>query len=616
VATVASTTISKFQHQADHCHYLQFYQADEQVLTINVGDYLHAGLQRGEGVLVIATPDHQRHFARQLRSLGIDVESAIEARRLLFLDAEEMLDRLIVDGELDWTCFERHIGAAIRQVEPTGEQLGRRAYGEMVGVLWKAENFAAAALLEDFWNRLLGAGGFKLFCAYPIDVFGAEFHTPPVADVLRAHTHLISAGENGAVQNALNRAADEILRPAHDFYKAHESLNTASDRANSLVVPEGEAKILWMRSNFPGRAEEVLARAGQHYRGEKRFRALVENSSDAIALTDPQGRILYASRSTARVVGYKPEEVTGRNAVDFVHAEDRSRLRRTMVEVLGKPRIPVRIEMRVRRKGGASGWIESTISNLLAEPDICAIVSNYRDITERKAAEKELQQANAGLEQFAFAAAHDLQEPLRNVALYAQLLTKQCRDKLDPEAQGFLDVTVEGARRMQALVQDLLAFSRPLDSSVSKTGGEITECRYALAEVLLNLKTSIGATGAEVTHDALPALKIHRAHLVQLLQNLVGNALKYRSGEPPRVHISAIQRRDHWFIGVADNGIGVPPEHRERIFGVFKRLHGREVPGNGIGLAICARIVAHYRGRIQVQPRPDGGSIFSFTLPR
>jgi light-regulated signal transduction histidine kinase (bacteriophytochrome) len=307
-----------------------------------------------------------------------------------------------------------------------------------------------------------------------------------------------------------------------------------------------------------------------------------------------------------------------------------------MQGVLNRPRVPLRFEMRIRRGTGGWCWIEATGSNLLDEPDISAIVFNCRDISGRKSAEMALREseaalrhANASLEQFAYAAAHDLQEPIRNVAIYLELLGRDYQDKLDPEANELIRVAREGALRMQTLTRDLLTFTRSLEhtpsdgvSTSDSTGsGSAAESGKVIAEVVANLKVKIQECGAEVTWESqpdahMPALPIYRAHLLQVLQNLVGNALKYRGDQPPRVYISIGTAVDDWLVSVADNGVGVPVEYQDQIFGIFKRLHGRDIPGNGIGLAICSRIVAHYRGRIWVEPRPGGGSVFSFTLPR
>jgi light-regulated signal transduction histidine kinase (bacteriophytochrome) len=313
-----------------------------------------------------------------------------------------------------------------------------------------------------------------------------------------------------------------------------------------------------------------------------------------------------------------------------------------MNAVLHSPRTPIPVQLRMRRGNGSWCWIEATGSNLLDEPEISAIVFNCRDISDRKAAETALREseaalreANAGLEQFAYAAAHDLQEPIRNVAIYVELLARKYRGKLDAEANEFIAIASDGALRMQTLTRDLLAFTRSLDNPVSTADGTVSgtaadasrsaACNRAadsradsnsvIAEVVANLQAAIEESQGEVSWDDLPALPIRHAHLLQVLQNLISNALKYRDARPPRVHVSASRQKDEWLVRVEDNGIGIRAEYQEQIFGIFKRLHGRDVPGNGIGLAICSRIVAHYRGRIWVDQRPGGGSIFSFTLP-
>jgi len=349
----------------------------------------------------------------------------------------------------------------------------------------------------------------------------------------------------------------------------------------------------------------------------------VENSADAIALTDPRGFILYASPSTKRILGYSPDAITGREGADFVHPSDRDTVCRTMNAILNRPRTPIEMEFRARHRNGHWCWIEATGSNLLAEPDIEAIIFNYRDITSRKSIEMtlrereaSLRQANAGLEEFAYAAAHDLQEPIRNVAIYIELLAEKYHDRLDAEANHFIKVATEGAVRMQTLTRDLLTFTRSLDDSLLADGKShcMADANRIFDEVTANLGAEIAATGARVTRDDLPSLPIHNTHLVQVLQNLIGNSLKYRGADPPEIHVSARAGDEEWIVSVADNGIGIPPEYQDQIFGIFKRLHGRELPGNGIGLAICARVVHHYQGRIWVRPRPSGGSIFSFTL--
>ena len=243
--------------------------------------------------------------------------------------------------------------------------------------------------------------------------------------------------------------------------------------------------------------------------------------------------------------------------------------------------------------------------------------------TEENLARKveELARSNADLEQFAYVASHDLQEPLRMVAAYTQLLAERYRGKLDENADKFIGYASEGALRMQTLIQDLLAFSR-----VGRNGiacGRV-DCDAAMEEVLKSLGPAIQESGAVVTHGELPAVWADRSQMIQVFQNLVGNAIKFRGKEPPAISVQAEKAGQQWLFSVSDNGIGIAPEYAENIFVVFQRLHGRtEYPGNGIGLAICKKIVERNGGKIWVEAQAgdgsdhgsDHGSVFKFTMP-
>jgi signal transduction histidine kinase len=225
----------------------------------------------------------------------------------------------------------------------------------------------------------------------------------------------------------------------------------------------------------------------------------------------------------------------------------------------------------------------------------------------------DLTRSNQELEQFAYVASHDLQEPLRMISNYLELMKRRAGEKLSDQERQYVDYAVEGAGRMRSLILDLLAFSR----AGAEAHRASVDTEGVLAEVLATLQAKIVESGAQITHDPLPRVMADRTQTLQVFQNLIGNALKFRrDGEPPRIHVGASVDGGEASLSVRDNGIGIEPAHQERIFQLFQRLHSRgEYPGTGIGLAICKKIVEGHGGRMRVQSRPGEGSTFSFTLP-
>jgi light-regulated signal transduction histidine kinase (bacteriophytochrome) len=248
-------------------------------------------------------------------------------------------------------------------------------------------------------------------------------------------------------------------------------------------------------------------------------------------------------------------------------------------------------------------------------------VVNFRDISERKKAEEQrrllaerLENSNQELQQFAYVVSHDLQEPLRMVSSYLQLIERRYQDRLDQDGTEFIEFAVDGATRMSAMIEGLLQYSR-----VETQGSTFSEAdlEVLLGATLENLQLAIDENEAEVEHGPLPRLSVDASQIMRLLQNLIGNALKFRSERPPRVRVEAEQKDGEWIFSVADNGIGIPADQGGRIFGMFQRLHTRDVyPGMGVGLAVCKRIVERHGGRIWVESEEGAGSTFYFTLPQ
>jgi PAS domain S-box-containing protein len=355
---------------------------------------------------------------------------------------------------------------------------------------------------------------------------------------------------------------------------------------------------------------------------EERYRHTFDLAGSGIAHVGLDGRFLRVNASLAEILGYPQEELVGRHVKEISHPEDRDLTDARRSRMHAGETDAVRFEKRYLRKDGLTVWADLTISPVRGSDGRTQYeIAIFDDITERKEAEQalraaheELKRSNAELEQFAYVASHDLQEPLRMVSSYTQLLERRLGAALDDDAREFMGYIVDGAASMKQLIEDLLAYSR-LGTRGRRFGPVAVE--NALRKALANLRATVEETRAEVTHDALPVVEADDVQLAQLLQNLVGNALKFRGQEPPRVHVGAAARDGEWEFTVRDNGIGIEPQYFERIFLVFQRLHNKtEYAGTGIGLAICKKVVERHGGRIWVESRPGEGSTFHFTLPK
>jgi PAS domain S-box-containing protein len=351
-----------------------------------------------------------------------------------------------------------------------------------------------------------------------------------------------------------------------------------------------------------------------------KYRGLLEAAPDAMVVVNQAGDIVLLNLQAEKQFAYHRDELLGQPVTSLIPKGFAERLvthgLRSAAEALAQ-QIGTGIELIGRRKNGTEFPIELMLSPLESAEGIL-VTAAIRDITIRKQAEAHLllvNRSNEELEQFANIASHDLQEPLRMVASYTQLLAKRYKGKLDADADEFIAFAVDGANRMQRLIQDLLAYSR-----IGTQGKALleTSTEHAFQEALLNLRGAIEASGALVTHDPLPTIRADEMEVTQLFQNLVGNAIKYQKPGVPRIHVSAARNGGGiWTFSVKDNGLGIDQKHFERIFGMFQRLHGREqFAGTGIGLAICKKIVERRGGTISVESRPGQGSTFRFALTR
>jgi PAS domain S-box-containing protein len=356
---------------------------------------------------------------------------------------------------------------------------------------------------------------------------------------------------------------------------------------------------------------------------EERLSLLFRGAKDyAIFTLDPQGRVTNWNEGAERIEGYRAAEIIGQNFSRFYQPEAIAQQKPAQELDFAADRGSFTDEGWRVRMDGSIYWASVVITALHDNRgQLRGFGKLIHDITERRAAQEqlektvvELQRSNNELQQFAYVASHDLQEPLRMVASYTQLMAQRYTGQLDADADEFMAFAVDGAVRMQGMIRDLLAYSRA--GTEGKAPREISS-ESALQVALTNLQATIKESGAVVTHDALPAIVTDDAQLVQVLQNLIANAIKYRSAETPRVHVSAAKNGGQECIfSVRDNGLGIDPRYFEKIFVLFQRLHGqKEFQGTGIGLTICKKIVERLGGRIWVQSALGSGSTFLFALP-
>lgn len=346
---------------------------------------------------------------------------------------------------------------------------------------------------------------------------------------------------------------------------------------------------------------------------------IFDTNAEVVWILDGEGDIRHANRTSQKLVGYLPEDLVGRSVTEFLVAQEGQETSLKALEAEASREGHWQGELVIRQKDQKEMTVWATV-NLLGEGAGPGTILEFRDRTAEKKTEQELTakttdlvRSNRDLEQFAYVASHDLQEPLRMVTSYTQLLARRYKGQLSAEADEFIAFAVDGAARMQALINALLAYSR-----VDSRGKPMVVCDLGtvLTHALDNLKLAIEESGASIVRGELPRVIGDPVQLMQLFQNLVGNAVKFRvKDRAPVIRIEAEREGDLWKISVSDNGIGIEPQFYERIFVIFQRLHTKEeYPGTGIGLAMCKRIVERHGGSITVASVPGSGSTFAFTL--
>jgi PAS domain S-box-containing protein len=359
----------------------------------------------------------------------------------------------------------------------------------------------------------------------------------------------------------------------------------------------------------------TAARAAEHAlrESEERFRTLLANLPDIVSRFDREGRFLYISPAVERATGQPPEEFLGRNHAEAGIPESLATYLSDKLDGIVRSGTPAAVDFELPEpSGGVRKYHGLGVPEFDVDGSVRTVLTIVHDVTGQRRAEEALRKTNAELEQFAYAAAHDLQEPLRVVATHTELFLRRHVAETDDGARQTARFIQQGVRQMQALVRDLLVYSRA-----------VHEESHTLVAVPLDeaLDQAIAAvdgdnSGARIEREPLPRVIGEPGQLAQVFQNLLSNAMKYRrAGEPPVVRVWAERADSEWVIAVRDNGIGFDPQYAERIFGLFKRLHRDAYPGTGVGLGICRRIVERHGGRIWAESAGEGlGATFRFTL--
>jgi PAS domain S-box-containing protein len=344
------------------------------------------------------------------------------------------------------------------------------------------------------------------------------------------------------------------------------------------------------------------------------FRSVVENSPDAITVVNVRKVILYMSSSITSLLGYEPRELVGRNCLELVHPEDHDAVNRALETALLDPQKPVKWDSRVRGRDGSYSWIE-TVSSLLNDLEVRGIVMHQRDINERRLAEAERQRhademarSNVRLEEFAYMVAHDLREPLRAIAACTEMFVQ--RTPLDATSKQMAAFITTGVSRMSTLVTDLLSFT----TTGLHQPSQPVDLRNAVSQAMQNLELEIRASEATVIVEEMPIVPSNEIQLVRVFQNLISNAIKYRGDDALEIGIRAERAGPNWVLQIEDNGLGIATEDQVPIFMPFKRLPNRDVPGSGLGLAVCKRIIEGLGGTIWVRSELRSGSTFMFTV--
>ena len=535
-----------------------------------------------------------------------DFDHAIEARTGDELEGlAERFNAMAAALKGSYTELERRVEARTEELRLSEEQ--SRETHRLLSAVVEAAPVAIVTHDQNAHISTWSPGAEQIFGWTDEEVIGKDIPPFVPADKVEEYRSNLRRGLQGE-----SRASFEARRQTKggsliDVGIWTAPLRDAQDQINGIMTIMADLTEL-------KRTEEELRETHQI------LHAFIEAAPLALLTFGPDQRINMWSPGAEQIFGWTAEEVVGRDVPPFVPSGKEEEYK-TNVQWVFDGGSRAGLETRRSRKDGSAidvGIWTAPLRDL--QQKVNGSMAIMVDVTQRKRTEEalsrytdELARSNADLEQFAYLASHDLQEPLRMVSSYTQLLARRYKDKLDSDANEFISFAVDGATRMQDLINDLLAYSQVGSGSRPL---EAVDCGTVFRRAVVNLSKAIDDSGAKVTSDHLPIVRGDEPQLTLLLQNLIANGIKFRGDPTPDVHLSAERRNGSWLFSVRDNGIGIEEEYSDRIFGIFQRLHTREqYQGTGVGLAICKRVVERHDGTIWVESKPGNGSVFRFTLP-
>ena len=560
-----------------HDHLCLIYESQEEWRAAAV-PFISIGLKRGEKCIYVVDTSTADEIRKYLAEEGVDVAAAEKSGQLSILHETEAYTR---DGSFD---PDRMIALLISETEKAiaDGYPALRVTGEMT---WVLHGHPGSEKLLEYEAKL----NQDLFPKYPCLAICQydrwKFDPEVIKGVIMTHPLMVRG--NCIYRNFYYIEPEEFLNRKRAELEVQHWLNNI----------ERERQI-----------QEILRRS------ELEKSAILATMAELVVYQDLEHRIVWANRSAAESVGSALEDLVGRHCYEIWQQRSLPCMDCPVIQAkeTGKPQ-----ENETSTPDGRF-WLIRGYPVTDPYGVVIGAIEVTHNITERKKADEELkkmlaelERSNAELERFVYVASHDLQEPLRMVSSYVQLLEGRYKDKLDADANDFIDYAMGGAKRMQELLNDLLTYSRV---GTQAKPFKYTDMEAVLEAALANLQVTIKESKARVSHDPLPKLMADEGQIVQVLQNLISNAVKFRSEKSPRIHVSAEQRDSEWVFSVKDNGIGIEPQHFDRIFLIFQRLHRDEYPGTGTGLAIAKRIVERHGGRMWVESQPGKGSTFYFSI--